>query len=49
MVSEVWLIVEASGPVQLHRSAIVTVLPVLAASAGEPGSDGDAHRTPDGE
>ncbi len=47
--SEVWLIVEASGPVQLHRSAIVTVLPALAAPAGEAGSHGDAHRTPDGE
>jgi predicted component of type VI protein secretion system len=33
MVAEVWLIDEASGPVQLHRSAIVTVLDELAALA----------------
>ena len=37
MVSEVWLIDEASGPVQLHRSAIVTVLDELAAPADEAG------------
>src|SRR5258707_14711940 len=37
MVSDVWLIDEASGPVQLHRSAIVTVLPELAAPADEAG------------
>src|SRR6202035_5360267 len=37
MVSEVWLIDEGSGPVQLHRSAIVTVLDELAAPAGAVG------------
>ena len=37
MVSEVWLIDDASGPVQLHRSAIVTVPDELAAPAGAAG------------
>ena len=37
MVPEVWLIEEASGPVQLHRSAIVTALDELAAPAGAAG------------
>ncbi len=37
MVSVVWLMVEASGPVQLHRSAIVTVLDESAAPADPAG------------
>ena len=47
--SEVWLIDEASGPVQLHRSAIVTALDEPAAPARRGRRHGDAHRTRDGK
>src|SRR6185437_7254483 len=38
MVSVVWLIEDASGPVQLHRSAIVTALAGAAPPSGVAGS-----------
>ena len=37
IVAVVWLMEEASGPVQLHRSAMVTVLDEVAAPAGVAG------------
>ena len=47
--AEVWLIDDASGPVQLHRSAMVTVLAASAAPAGAAEHHGNAQGTCDGK
>jgi hypothetical protein len=45
MVAVVWLIVEASGPVQLHRSPITTVDLVAAAGAACPATPSSVPTT----